>query len=527
MTGHWKGTNMKTISSQTKRPNQAKRVRLTITPDAVSVGAAYEEELRPVMTYGLQVPMVGSNGTLGAQLKAQPFYRIEGRKLKASPGLAVRIRNRLRSVGHRVKTDDRRRYADLFAPDRELVMRATGEERRWLKRACRFPRGTFQIRGNALEAAKSLHQLLPRMHTLLVVSTTRQAREIASRLDRELVDGAEVLGLQYPKRRFCVIESFRLNCLPYAPQMHWGTIIYLGIRAATSREAIRNAEFVPRARSYALVAGNGITGNQQLMLEYVAGPVIYRQSPYDRPTPNVRIELATPAGPPSQPLEDAFRWKQQNIWLNERRNRWIAEAATAFAAADLRPLRRLQLCNTDTSVDWKAYDGSLDTVVVVEAVAHARELERLLPGWTVRTAEPSQAAKLANLPATWDTYSQNRAIVTLKWLRRYGLAADVVIRADGTAVQWDERWGAHPDIAAGTGTFRLVDIQDDFDQYAIQYSASRRAVYAEYRWLAQPQSTHKSSALQTGPEKKSQRNKAPTTRTNTRPRTHGDEPMHR
>ncbi len=338
------------------------------------------------------------------------------------------------------------------------------------------------IRGDTLPWVVLLHQLFAGnsdTKTLVVTPTKSLKLSVHERLSRELPELVEMPdGRAHPKARLCVVDPWHFHSgLSLVPEMRWGTIILWGrqtIRQTLVRRALRT---MPRVRAYLIAAGEVVPESDQLQAERHVGPTIFCERPYQAMPPEVRWETFTVAEPARPKDRHPFRRKQL-IWNDTRRNERIAEVAVAFDGADLRSVQRLDLALGDTPAEWEVYGGKLDVVVVVETPAHARALAQHLPGWNVLTKEPNNDG-MSRRMATWQRDNQRRAIVTIGWIQDHGLAADVAIRADGTATRWQADWGAHPDPARKIRVFRLIDLQDSFDDIAERDSRQRLQHYAE------------------------------------------------
>jgi hypothetical protein len=249
-------------------------------------------------------------------------------------------------------------------------------------------------------------------------------------------------------------------------------MVYADVASATApltvQTAIHGRDAVLR---YALVPDSRPTDNLTgLQLETVAGGVIFdpaeRQASAPQPTVCTVNVPAYPAWAGSDPLQR----KRVNIWHNPHRNRLIARLAQACAGRDQAVLRELLI---DVDAGCCRQPGPPRVAILVESPEHGHALRKCLP-WPLLTFSNEQAA-----PADARGVNMVKAIITTLRASRQGVAADVVIRADGTALPWHDSWGLHP---AGNGESTLiVDITDDFDRQARQDAAYRQMSLEERR----------------------------------------------
>ena len=181
-----------------------------------------------------------------------------------------------------------------------------------------------------------------------------------------------------------------------------------------------------------------LSRRERLVIEGYAGPVIGRIGAPDDEPEDVRAVFADwPGGErPDEPL--GLEWKRRSIWGNPERNEATARLATALADGDLGTLWAYGLFLDGEPVLRPPADRRV--AVLVESPEHARILGRLLPGWAVLCADGADLAAVGRAGAAGAGPDDRgdmpgRAIVT--WLhadRRGRIEADVVIRADGTAL---------------------------------------------------------------------------------------------
>jgi hypothetical protein len=103
--------------------------------------------------------------------------------------------------------------------------------------------------------------------------------------------------------------------------------------------------------------------------------------------------------------------------------------------------------------------------VLVESLEQGRALRKHLP-WPLFGLSAQEQQHLPAGPLTC-----TKTIITTLRANRQGVAADVVIRADGTGSPWQDTWG--PEATADQQPALIIDIVDDFDSQAQQDAVSR------------------------------------------------------
>jgi len=168
---------------------------------------------------------------------------------------------------------------------------------------------------------------------------------------------------------------------------------------------------------------------------------------------------------------DPWQRKQELIWHNAARNRYIAGIAQALANRDLAVLHRLGLLTDHNRDVFRQLDCARITVLV-EVVEHARELAKLLPSWNVQSTLESST------PRTQST-SPVLTITTQSHAHRFGLiTAGVVLRADGAASQL-AKYLRRP---KGCVRALLIDVADDVDDEARRVVQCHLHEYHQLGW---------------------------------------------
>jgi hypothetical protein len=196
-----------------------------------------------------------------------------------------------------------------------------------------------------------------------------------------------------------------------------------------------------------------------LMLETLAGPVIYRaQSQSRRSIASIEVVLAD-APLRRTPRADGPRRQKEDLWGDQQRNALIALVADAFAAQVPAPLWDAGLM-LDDETPFARWNHAPIVAVVVESAWHADLLAHTLPDWPVLHARSPHDASESTRPRGWsDWLLPARSIVTItRAANMKAFNADVVVMATG---------GAVPQLPQGLirrrGSVLVVDFDDGDD----------------------------------------------------------------
>jgi hypothetical protein len=184
-----------------------------------------------------------------------------------------------------------------------------------------------------------------------------------------------------------------------------------------------------------------------------------------QPLPVNVVMLPTHGTRPGE-MADALEQKQQLYWSNPRRDRRIAEVAKALARARKRSVKSIFGGDAER-LEEVVCAAKTGVAVLAEVPAHARELGRLLPGWTVWTANDPTVAK----PETGCG-----VIATELAAKETVIGAGVLIRATGTRWPLPEiDWPWPEDAESGV----LIDFLDEFHPLAKRNAAARVEGYEQ------------------------------------------------
>jgi hypothetical protein len=173
--------------------------------------------------------------------------------------------------------------------------------------------------------------------------------------------------------------------------------------------------------------------------------------------------------------KSVLTWKREAIWDNVRRNERIATVAEKLARKPRKVLREYGINPKGVHLPDRVRQR---VVVLVENVEHAWRLQRLLPGWELWDAVPTECE-------LWDGEEDPNepppegVIATLVYVAKYGIGCDILVRATaGTGrLSWDAIRGGYN--KAVTTPALVVDIQDEIGKRESRNTEIRRREYQE------------------------------------------------
>lgn len=321
-------------------------------------------------------------------------------------------------------------------------------------------------------------------------SVKRIARQLRQRTDRRVSTGIEVRRSTEP---IVHIDSYSGLC---RTAHDWHVLIFADFESARSDTGMQQAASMPESVIYAIIPiDQRIDDEDQLRLRVTCGPEIYRltDEPFTGTTVTVlpvrahRLRARSPCNPLTR--------KRCHIWGHRQRNQQIAEFAEAFASGDRDRLRSCGIPVDEIEAQFKDIGEQPRVAIIVESQEHARALRQVLRGWRLATGARLDSKCWPKFPL-----DEPRVIITQMRAQAIGLAADVVILADGASHAWRDAYGPHYGFT-GAGML-VVDMQDTFDAFARDAVRHRMADYRARRWniTATPiRSADQTSARQTVP----------------------------
>lgn len=327
--------------------------------------------------------------------------------------------------------------------------------------------------GEIPDLLAALATYLPRKNMLVIAKNRDSAHRFAQHLR------------QHTSRRISTDEPIpwhaqplvRIECLSGIDRTSsdWGVLVFADLESAVSATGLRQAVSMPEALIYTLVdIHRRLDWEDRLRLRVVSGAEIYRLD--DRPFVPTEVSVVTVRAKKTncKLVRNPLANKQRQIWRNPQRNKQTAEIATALVQRD-------QVTLDSHGIDVTAILELLDraqpprVAILVESPQHARVLRKLLPDWSICSGARYAAPDCPTLPI-----DREQVIVTRTRAVAAGLAADVVIRADGTGTAWDAAYGPHYGFHGSR--MLIIDVQDQYDRQVRRWAGQRVEDYIARGW---------------------------------------------
>ena len=217
----------------------------------------------------------------------------------------------------------------------------------------------------------------------------------------------------------------------------------------------------------------GLAAKDALMLEILAGPVIYRASDVAQQLEiNARVVFASYSAPRCRSVEGA-REQKQALWGDSSRNRAIAEVASAFRESDERVLGEHGVF-LDAEQASLLLTPSPVVVVLVESFDHGKHLQKLLLGWQFKHAMPTNNGEGSPHGAAWSPWGvQPNTIITVAAAAENQLFhAKVLVLAGGG------KWPQLPEcLSKQRAPMLLVDFADESNPSLVSETQQRLRAY--------------------------------------------------
>ncbi len=440
-------------------------VTITVKIHTAIIAARHVDLVRPVLEYsryGFE-----AEGRAGGHWRqeTEPFYSLDpAGNLVTAAGLVPRIRRHLRALGHRVRVLDRTRWLHLEQPNSALREEPTlsSTEHRFLDAIESSPRGQIVVERAAdiPRYAARIAADFPTTRVWFVTATNERKEEIRRQLQSFLVDRVEtneeiVWGLP---RWLLVDNHFMFGS---AGRHQWHVVVFLDPESALAKRSIGNACYLDSMFYCFVPADRQLGQHDQLWLEAMCGPVIFRTPHPQGALPDVRVAwLASPVTSLTR-AATTYAWKQA-LWQQPERNALIAPVAQACRDRDRRALRAAGLM-LERRLGPRV-------CVLTESAEHAERLGELLPGWPVlrRGSKPTRES-------CW--------IATLTCAVDQPRRCDILMRADG-GPGWPREL-PFPARSVGWDRALLIDLRDQCDDQARRFTDSRHEAYGRLGWLEQ------------------------------------------
>jgi len=444
------------------------RSRLEPAPD--------EKLLEGVINYTQKTFQATGEGKIVEQVERCDLYAIDRERMGIPTGLVPAVVKRLKESGKQTVVKDHREFGPTHNTSQQVLSEADEDDRRLLQAVEQHPLGQIEVRSTSkmMDIMHLIRQFFPKANILIPVSTRKFAWYLWRELRGFAGSGVRLNRGSWPtKPPPCMVTTYMPleTCIPE----HWDIILLPDAAHATHKlSSGAMGVFVGSpCRCYSFVRpGQQMGRRSRIRLEAMSGQVIYEIEP-GKPAVEV-LWVQPPQQDPNRCERRSLEWKQTTYWHNTLRNQFIAEAARAFAAKDV---KRLRACGVRFQDGEPALANSETpkVVLLVESIEHGRELLKRLDGWA-----------LLDGAADGRNYTDSGArgeIITATRAAASGLDADVVIQAVG---------------GAGTGVFRntvierstaadslpaiIVDFADSGDDMAAADVRDRYRAYKRLGW---------------------------------------------
>ncbi len=464
------------------------------------------EELRLALRTSVHVPRPHGQG-IGIDSEPGPLYRevidVDRPVLECFVGLLPVVEKVLASAGYDVQKDfavpapmplanmaevsragtcDQDFLDMVRLHDRGLIRYVpAGVEPAWLiaQVALAWPTSTVAVAATRIEDTQRLQRRHLRYMPNVMAITSRDtvADDCVGRVVVATYNGLGHTGIEIEKRDIIVV---------------------LDAAEASRVEPLSRLGHARRARVYGLLPWNHkLAPHDEDIVRLLFG---FEETTVQRHgVPTTKIEVVRLPNDDGQYPENAglAYLKSVEIWQNEIRNRRIARLANQLTGDDY---SELEQGHPVLGTALKGRSG-LAVLVLVENIAHGKELVRQLPGWPF--IAKGQSWLTVDIKGSWDLRPfapmppDKRlmyAIVTWQGVQTLNCGGwDVVIRADGGV-------GLPPFMEQATGTpiiyginnlpdqiipsLILVDFDDRSHQILRRWSRQRRIAYDGQGWYA-------------------------------------------
>ena len=388
-------------------------------------------------------------------------------------GLISRVVGHLTGMGYTCSLDDQRQWKHSQLVDSSLLASPdlSAEEAEFLRHIAGSNRG-INLVSDADEVVRRIGlaaALFPESRILVIAknraAVNRLKKGLAKLADRPVIDHSD----NYSKHPdgIMVTTSFLagLWCWRY-----WNTVIISDVESATTKWMIAQNIELRHLPTYCIFnAANLPTDSRRIMLEENFGPIVGGER--DDQSEAVAVVFADTLAPGDRRNDRGLKRKRSLFWHNQQRNDQIAGIARAFVENELDTLTGYGLDAGHVVIAGSISNSSV--AILVESPEQGRQLQRHLPGWKLRDIHSNSVC----VPGIG-----NREIGTFCCADRWGIHADVLIRADGTG-DWPLGTGRFPSRLVGTtGSPMLIDFSDRMDRQSKRDTASRRAAYKALEW---------------------------------------------
>ena len=400
---------------------------------------------------------VGEHGSIRRNAVVEQHYQFWEGHLFFSTGSLDRVQQRLVSAGYQVTIEEYARWRHLETADTSLIDsdEFTPTDQEYLLQLSRAPRGQVILRSSdQVPRHIALLALLFSESRILVVAHNVSARD---RLARQIANYDCPVTIR-PRAAFNDPERVLVVALQlgrYTGGADFDLIVYAD-RESALMETTNEFHLLSRwpCTSWYSIRHDYYPGQvrEEFLLEELFWPVIYsarEHSSQERP-----VQVVFQPGPDThkqQKLPPLAR-KRELYWQNQEWNRHILQLAERNATSE----------------------GSR-SAILVECEEHGRELLRLDPNRELKTVND------VNDEVEWLTAITGGEIGTFAVAAKYGVCADVVVRADG-GPGWPLADALNCRMLQVDDPVLLIDVRDQRDPQAARDTASRQEAYTARSW---------------------------------------------
>jgi hypothetical protein len=328
------------ITAQPHRRDTKPRVRIDRRGHWASIhGSDVEAVLSPLLAVeSWQFDIDADNHIVRRRATDHLFSRTEDGRLVFPAGLSDRVAAQLRRHGLLPVVVNHTLFPSVYASRRVLKStKYTPDERELLVAAAGHLGGQMIVRStaSAVRTVALLCRLFRRKHVLVVVPNNAAELETATRLrqylSRKVSLCADSEGGSSSPHRLLVIDVQKLGS--YGPRSEdWEIVIFVDSQPALGKRALLSLLQMHQTVFFGISSARPASHSNELLLEAIFGPVIWTQPNPRDSLRQVEVHFATPPSTPCPDIDNPLARTRQTIWRNPKRNRAIADIATAFAS---------------------------------------------------------------------------------------------------------------------------------------------------------------------------------------------------
>ena len=467
---------------QTVEPSPSKVAHIEIRRHTAALDSQYEALARPVLLQRELCFLPGKHGGLDHVChQYTACATTEDGRCCFFAGLLPRVVERLKASGIQVTQKDKTNWTQFRRTDKSLLKspQLTQWGRNYLEFISRQPRGQIPVQSES-EATVLIALLLDlyyQENVVLVTKSMSKGRKLLKQLrswtTRRVMLYQDQVWRTSPRVLICHPDT-----IPHCRDEDWTVMVCMDLESATAKQTLESKLWLRGQLLFCFSpVVQQIDEQDRFRIEMLFGGPIFDTTPKPNQFTKVAVYFAkafSNSAAKNQKSMTPLERKRHYIWTNEARNQSIAQIAMALANNEMPSLEEhgfLLGKDRDFLKNWRR---TLGLAIVVEVTEHGRELQSYLPDWELLTALPN-ADESADLPCVSEL-----SIITLSRARQQGIAADVVIRADGTASTLGNDYGPYDGIHGDE--MLVIDMADDYDLKATKDTQCRIEDYRSRGW---------------------------------------------